>query len=172
MALDAYMTIKGNKQGDISQGASSVQSAGLGAKHEKHENEITVIGFSSSIFKPRDPKSGAPSGARVHEPVVFTKVFDKSSPKLWQALAAGEQLEIEIKFFRADTSGLGEPEEFFQIKFEKALLCGGKGNLPLTVNAQNDHLRPMDEWSFTYEKVTWTHKVGGNVEGTDTWQAA
>ncbi|CAN1523018.1 Hcp Type VI protein secretion system component Hcp (secreted cytotoxin) [Rhabdaerophilaceae bacterium] len=171
MALDAYMTIKGNKQGDISAEASSIKSAGLGAKFEKHGNTITVVGFTSSIDKPRDPKSGAPSGARVHNPVTFTKLFDKSSPLLWQALATGEQLEVEIKFYRADTSGLGEPEDFFEIKWEKALLCGGKSYLPLTVNPQNDHLRQMEDWSFTYEKVTWKHSKA-STEGTDSWQAA
>ncbi len=171
MALDAYMTIKGKKQGDIAKEASTVKSFGQGAKFDKHGDTITVVAFTSGIVKPRDPKSGAPSGARIHQPANFTKVFDRSSPLLWQALATGEQLEVEITFFRADTTGLGEPEEFFTIKFEECLLCEGKSYLPLTVNQANDHLRTMEDWAFTYSKVTWKHSKS-STEGTDSWQAA
>lgn len=172
MALDAYMTIKGQKQGDISSEASTVKSAGAGAKFDKHGNEITVLAFTSNVINPRDPKSGTNTGARIHQPVTFTKVFDRSSPLLWQALATGETLtEVVVKFFRPDTAGLGEPEEFFEYKWEGCKLCEGKSYLPLTVAQGNDHLRPMEDWSFTYEKVTWKHSKA-STEGTDSWQSA
>ncbi|GJE40229.1 Hcp family type VI secretion system effector [Methylobacterium persicinum] len=172
MALDAYMTIKGQKQGDISSEASTIKSAGAGAKFDKHGNEITVLALVGAVVNPRDPKSGVTSGARVHQPVTFTKLTDRSSPLLWQALAKGETLtEISCKLYRPDTAGLGEPEEFFEYKWENAKLCEGKSYLPLTVDASNDHLRPMEDWSFTYEKVTWKH-TKASTEGEDSWQAA
>ncbi len=87
MALDAYMTIKGQKQGTISSEAGTIRSAGSGAKYDKHGDEIAVLAFTSNVINPRDPKSGFTSGARIHQPVVFTKLMDRSSPLLWQALA-------------------------------------------------------------------------------------
>ncbi len=171
MALDAYMTIKGQRQGVISLEAGTIKSSGSGAKYDKHADEIAVLGFTSSVINPRDPKSGFTSGARIHQPVVFTKLVDRSSPLLWQALAKGETLtEIVCKFYRPDTAGLGEPEEFFEYKWENAKFCDGKSYLPLTVDAKNDHLRPMEDWSFTYEKVTWKH-TKASTEGQDSWQA-
>ncbi|MGC0600754.1 type VI secretion system tube protein TssD, partial [Escherichia coli] len=86
------MTIKGQKQGDISSEASTIKSAGSGAKFDKHGNEITVLALVGAVVNPRDPKSGVTSGARVHQPVTFTKLTDRSSPLLWQALAKGETL--------------------------------------------------------------------------------
>lgn len=172
MALDAYMTIEGEKQGDISKEASTIKSAGAGAKFDKHGDEITILALTSGVINPRDPKSGTTTGARIHQPVSFTKVFDRSSPLLWQALATGEKLKtITCKFFRPDTSGLGEPEEFFEYKWENAKLCEGKSYLPLTVQQANDHLRPMEDFSFTYEKVTWKH-TKASTEGTDSWQSS
>ncbi|NOR56491.1 MAG: type VI secretion system tube protein Hcp, partial [Sulfurovum sp.] len=55
---------------------------------------------------PYSPLSGQPSGQRVHAPYVVTKVLDKASPLLMNALVTGETLtKIEIKKYRTNYEG-------------------------------------------------------------------
>jgi type VI secretion system secreted protein Hcp len=171
MAMDGYMTIKGQKQGDITKGANSVKSAGLGAKHEKHENELTVYEVKTKITNARDPKSGQTTGTRIHHPVTFLCGIDRTSPMLWQALATGETLQVSCKFYRPDTSGMGEPEEYFQMEWENCKLCEGEAVSPSTIDPNNDGKADFEQWSFTYEKVRWKH-LKDNTEGEDSWQRA
>ncbi|MCV5665413.1 type VI secretion system tube protein Hcp, partial [Escherichia coli] len=63
---------------------------------------------------PRDPQSGQPTGQRVHRPLVVTKVQDRSSPLLFNALVSGEKLpECLIRFYR--TSVQGKQEHYYSI---------------------------------------------------------
>ncbi|XSC42410.1 type VI secretion system tube protein TssD [Bradyrhizobium sp. RDT10] len=104
MSLEAYMTIKGKKQGDISKDASKPVSIGqVGKSDAGKQGKITVVAFTSGIIVPRDVTSGVATGARNHQPVLFTKFFDRASPLLWQALATNEVLEeVVCEFYRTD----------------------------------------------------------------------
>jgi hypothetical protein len=98
MPSPAYMSIEGVAQGNITAGANTADSMG-NRYQEGHEDEITVQGFKHEIIIPRDPQSGQPSGQRVHQPLIITKIYDKSSPLLYNALASGERLsKVEIKW--------------------------------------------------------------------------
>ena len=68
MALNAYLKLKGQKQGEIK---GSVTQKG-------REDKIMVIAVSHEIISPRDPASGLPTGKRMHKPFVITKELDKS----------------------------------------------------------------------------------------------
>ena len=57
------------------------------------EDTILVQAVDHSIAIPRDTQTGLPTGKRVHHPMKITKMYDKSSPKLYQALVTGERLE-------------------------------------------------------------------------------
>lgn len=76
MALNAYLKLKGQKQGDVK---GSVTQKG-------RENKIMVIAVSHEVVSPRDMASGLPSGKRQHKPFLVTKELDKSSPLLYKAL--------------------------------------------------------------------------------------
>ncbi|WP_454915557.1 Hcp family type VI secretion system effector [Xanthobacter sediminis] len=165
MPQPAYITIKGKTQGPITDGAMTTKSVG-GIGRDDHENESIVEAFSSNVIVPRDPQSGQPSGSRVHQPATITKFMDKASPMLWQALATGETLEeITLKFYRTTN---GVDEHYFTIKWETALLVDGKGTIPNVLQPDNASLGHMEEWSFTYAKVTWTHEISG-TSGSDSW---
>ncbi|HNC96714.1 MAG TPA: type VI secretion system tube protein Hcp, partial [Myxococcota bacterium] len=58
MALQAYLTLKGQKSGEVK---GSVTQKG-------REGKIGVIAVSHSIVSPRDPQSGLPTGQRQHKP--------------------------------------------------------------------------------------------------------
>ena len=65
MALNAYLKLKGQKQGDIK---GSVTQKG-------REGKIMVIAASHDVLSPRDAASGLPTGKRMHKPFVITKVI-------------------------------------------------------------------------------------------------
>ena len=97
-AFDAIVLIEGATQGVI-EGEST---------REGREGSIPLLSFGASLIIPLDTQSGQPSGKR-YSPITFAKIFDKASPKLYQACATGERLsKVEFKFFRRAESGLDE----------------------------------------------------------------
>ena len=98
MAINAYLTLKGQKTGNI---AGSVIQKG-------REGSIMVIATSHEIVSPRDSASGMASGKRMHKPLVITKELDKSTPLLYQALCNNEKLvTFLLKFWRPAIAGQG-----------------------------------------------------------------
>ncbi|MGY3538145.1 type VI secretion system secreted protein Hcp [Bradyrhizobium sp. USDA 4515] len=170
VSLEAYLTIKGKKQGDISKDASKPDSIGQVAKGDAgKQGKITVVSFTSRIFLPRDATSGVATGARNHQPVVFTKFFDRASPLLWQALATNEVLEdVVCEFYRTDPGGMPQPQNYFKISWKNATLVEGMAYMPLTIDPKNNFYQNMEEWSFTYKEVKWEH-VPGSTSGEDKW---
>ncbi|MDQ0505575.1 Hcp family type VI secretion system effector [Xanthobacter agilis] len=167
MPQPAYISITGTKQGLISKGAFTSDSVG-NIWQEGHEDECIVQAFSSNVIIPRDPQSGQPTGSRVHQPATITKYQDKASPLLWQALSTGEVLsEVTLSFWRTSTAG--QQEKYFTIKWEDAVLVDGKGMIPNVLMSENSKLQDMEEWAFTYRKVTWTHEKAG-TSGSDDWR--
>ncbi len=168
MPTPAYMSIEGVTQGNITEGANTMDSMG-NRYQEGHENEVTVQAFKHEIIIPRDPQSGQPSGQRVHQPLVITKIFDKSSPLLYAALASGERLsEINIKWYR--TSMAGTQEHYFTHTLEDAMIVDIRGHSPNAQDPETAHFTHMEDVEFTYRKITWTHEVAG-TSGDDDWRA-
>ncbi|MFQ5773105.1 MAG: Hcp family type VI secretion system effector [Kiloniellaceae bacterium] len=168
MPTPAYMTIEGTTQGNITQGAFTEDSVG-NIWQEGHEDEILVQAFKHNVMIPRDPQSGQPSGQRVHQPVSVTKVFDKSSPLLYNALCSGELLpNVEIKWYR--TAGTGTQEHYFTIKLEDAVIVDIQGQMPNCQDPGNQSFTHLEEVSFSYRKITWNHEVAG-TSGSDDWRA-
>src|SRR5947209_2296857 len=96
MSQPAYLTLEGEKQGKIE---GSCDQKG-------REGTILVQAFSHEVFIPRDAQTGAPTGNRIHNPLTITKAYDKSSPKLYQALTSGEHMKtVEIKWWRINSKG-------------------------------------------------------------------
>lgn len=168
MPTPAYMTIKGKKQGDITSGTFTAESVG-NIWQEAHQDEILVQAFSHKIIIPKDPQSGQPSGQRVHQPLVITKVFDKSSPLLYAALTSGERLpECIIKWYR--TSPEGVQEHYFTHKLEDAVITRIEAIMPNCQDPGQSHFTHLEEVEFSYRKITWTHEVSG-TSGSDDWRA-
>ncbi len=154
--IPAYMSVEGEVQGEIE---GPVTAKG-------REGSILVYKFDHEIRVPTDP-TGLPTGRRVHSPIKIVKEFDKSSPKLYQALTTGENLKnVELKFYRATTGN--KQEHYFTIKLEDALIAGIKPFMPSSLEEQNVHYGHMEEISFTYQKIVWTYEPDG-VESEDSW---
>ena len=109
MPMPFHMTVEGQNQGSI-EGSCEQQG---------REGTILCQAYEHLISIPRDTQSGLPVGKRVHHPLTVTKVFDKASPKLAQALTSGERLTVELKWYRIDPTGV--EEHYFTIKLEEAI---------------------------------------------------
>ena len=168
MPIPAYIKITGAMQGEMTKGALSSDSVGTFAQ-ASHEDEILVQAIGLHVAKPVDSQSGQVTGVRQHKPVVFTKIMDKSSPLLWQALCSCEQLTIECTYFR--TSQAGKQEKYFTVKWSEALLVDGKAYYPLAISPDNAAIPHIEDWSFSYKKIEWTHQIAGTSAGDD-WNNA
>jgi len=106
----------------------------------------------------------------VHKPLTITKVFDKSSPLLYYALTSGERLtKCELKWYR--TSMDGRPEHYFTTALEDAIITNIHAYMPNCQDPGLSHFTHLEDVSFTYRMITWTHEVGG-TEGSDDWRTA
>ena len=167
MPTPAYITIEGETQGPITQGAFTPESIG-NIFQEGHEDESFVQAFEHIVTLPRDPQSGQPSGQRVHKPFTFTKALDKASPLLYNALTAGEVLSTcELKFYRTSTAG--KQEHFFTIALEDAIVVDINLKMPNAQDPAQAHFTQLEKVALSYRKITWTHEIAG-TSGSDDWR--
>jgi type VI secretion system secreted protein Hcp len=168
MPTPAYLTIEGTKQGPITQGTLTAESVG-NIWQEAHKDEILVEAFKHELLIPTDPQSGQPTGQRVHQALVITKVYDKSSPLLYTALTTGERLsKVQIKWYR--TTPEGTQEHYFTHELEDAVIVDLKAYMPNCQDPKQAHFTHLEDIAFTYRKISWTHVAGG-TSGSDDWRA-
>jgi type VI secretion system secreted protein Hcp len=166
MPIPAYMSVEGVTQGLITDGALSEDSVGS-LYQEGHDDEFMVQAFEHKIFIPRDVQSGQPSGTRLHQPLTITKMFDKSSPLLYQALVTGESLTCRIRWFR--TSAEGTQEHYFTHELQGAAVVDMESIMPNCQDPSHAHFTHLERCSFSYSTITWTHEIAG-IEGNDDWR--
>jgi type VI secretion system secreted protein Hcp len=168
MPTPAYLTVEGATQGAITEGAFTEASVG-NVYQEGHENEILVQAFDHILQVPTDVQSGQPTGQRRHGAMVVTKVFDKSSPLLYTALATGEKLnKCVLKWYR--TSVAGTQEHYFTTELEDAIVTSIKAKMDNCQDPAKAHFTHLEEVSFTYRRITWTHEASG-TSGADDWRS-
>lgn len=153
-----FISIEGDQQDLITKGASSMDSIG-NLFLETHQDEIIGLGLSHGILIPTDA-AGQPTGSKVHGQLSISKYFDKCGPLLYQALITGENLIVEIKFYRTTMDGTNE--HYFTIKLDDAMI--------VNIRSQSAIGQHAEEVSFVYETITWTHEVV-NTNSTDTWNS-
>ncbi len=157
MPMPCHMTLSGEKQGKID-GSCEMQG---------RENTILVYQLDHDIHIPRDVYSGLASGKRVHGPLTITKMYDKSSPKLYQALCTGEHMkDVTLKFYRINKQGV--EEHYFTTSLEDAIVVEVKPYMPITFAADSEPYGHMEQVGFTYKKIKWTWEPNG-IEAEDSW---
>ncbi len=156
MALNAYLKVTGEEQGDI-KGSATVKG---------REGRIVVIACSHDIDSVRDPESGLATGRRRHTPLILTKELDRSSVPLRQALVANETLTFwELQFWRAMTRGT--EKQHFTIRLLNARVDSLSIELANTRNPETSKLPEMERVAFSYEKIEWIWTDGLVAE--DAW---
>jgi type VI secretion system secreted protein Hcp len=159
MALNAYMKIKGETQGDI---AGSVTQAG-------REDTIMVIGVSHEVVSPRDAASGLPTGKRQHKPITVTKEVDKSSPLLMNVLVNNENItDLRLDFWQPSTTG--QEFQFYTIELKNASIAGIRTEMLNNKYPENMQHKEREHVSICYQKIIWTFQDGG-ITAEDDWEA-
>lgn len=159
MPMPAHMTLEGEAQGTIE---GSCEMSG-------REGTILVEAFEHTVRIPRDPQSGLSTGKRVHEAMKVVKVYDKSSPKLYQALCQGEHMKnVTIKWYRIDPSG--QEQHYFTHTLEDAIIVSIHPWMPNCLDATTESFTHMEDVMFTYKKIRWTWEIDG-IESEDSWLA-
>lgn len=164
MGLMAYMSLKGQKQGDIK---GSITQKG-------REGKIGVIAMSHEIVSPRDAATGLPTGKRQHKPFVITKELDKSSPLLYNALVNNENIsEWELQFWTPQLSaatGVGAEKQHYTIKLINANIASIDFRMLNNKNPELMRYAEYEEVAFTYQKIEWTW-VDGGIMAMDDWES-
>jgi len=157
MPMPAHMTLEGEKQGAIE---GSCEMSG-------REGTILLDAFDHTVRIPRDPQSGLSTGKRVHEAMKVVKVYDKASPKLYQALCQGEHMKVvTIKWYRIDPSG--QEQHYFTHTLTNAIVVSMHPWMPNCLDPLTESFTHMEEVMFTYQKIRWTWEIDG-VESEDSW---
>jgi len=159
MALNAYLKLKGQTQGNIQ---GSVTQKG-------REGKIMVIAVSHEIVSPRDPASGLPTGKRMHKPFVITKELDKSSPLLYNVLVNNENVnEWELQFWQPSATGV--EFQHYTVRLTNANIASIHFRMLNNKNPDLMKYAEYEEIAFTYQKIEWTWTQGG-ITAQDDWEA-
>lgn len=156
MGLNAFVKVKGKKQGDI-KGSSEI---------DKHKDEIEVWGWNHEVLSPRDAASGAPTGKRQHKPMTITKPVDKASPLLMNAMVNNEELET-VKMVIYRPSPAGEEEHYYSIELQRASVSTIRQEQLNNKYPENMQHPFREHISFTYQKIIWTWEIDGIVSEDD-----
>ena len=158
MALNAYLRLKGETQGDI---LGSVTQAG-------REDSILVIATSHELISPRDAASGLPTGKRQHKPFVITKEVDKASPMLYYSLTNNENIvNWELQFWQPSKSG--KEMQHYTIKLHNASIAGIRHEMLNNKYPENMQHKEREHVSFVYQKIEWIW-VDGGISSEDDWE--
>ena len=159
MALNAYLTLKGDTQGDIK---GSVTQAG-------REDSIMVIATQHEVVSPRDAASGLPTGKRQHKPFVITKEIDKSTPLLMKCLVDNENIGTwRLDYWQPSPSG--KEVQHYSVELASASVAGVRSEMLNNKYTENMSHKEREHVSFCYQKITWTWQDGG-VTADDNWEA-
>jgi type VI secretion system secreted protein Hcp len=158
MALNAYLRLKAEKQGDIK---GSVTQKG-------REDAIQIIGYSHEIVSPRDAASGLPTGKRQHKPLVITKEIDKSSALLYDVLTNNENIQsFRLDFYQPSKQGI--EKQHFTIQLFNANIASIRSEMLNNRYPENMQHDLREHVAFTYQKISWTWQDGG-VMSEDDWE--
>lgn len=155
-AETVHLYLKSN--GEDIQGESTQTSLG-------RANSIECLSFKMGGAMQLVAASGAPSGRRTYEPIVFRKRIDKSSPLLWRALSRNEVIEGSFRFFRQSPDGT--TEHFFTIELGSGRISAIRTISPDTVDPATAKQPPYEEVSIVFQTIRWTYVKGG-VQHQDT----
>lgn len=161
MPFNAYLTLKGQRQGEIH---GPVTLPG-------RENTMLVHSFSHQITSPRDPASGLATGRRQHQPLQILKEIDKASPLLLAAFVSNETLvDWALQFWEtAADAGGGEKREY-TIRLTNASIASIRESMNDNEDPVAGTLPLREEISFTYQKIEWIW-ADGEVTAEDSWEA-
>jgi type VI secretion system secreted protein Hcp len=158
MALNAYLSLTGQRQGPI---RGSVTQKG-------REGKIMIIGVMHEIVCPRDPSSGLPTGKRIHKPLTLLKEVDRSSPLLYLVLTSNENIsDARLEFWTPTPTGT--ERQHYTVRLTNANISGIVLKMANVRSPKLSKIPEYEEVSLTYQKIEWTWNEGG-LTAADDWE--
>jgi type VI secretion system secreted protein Hcp len=161
MAVRFFATVIGAKQGTFKPEGTQ---GGLG------KGKIPGVDFAYGVEAPHDAASGAGSGKRQHQPVIFTKEWGAASPQFYQAVFTNEVLtSVTFEFIVVGADGKEVIDHTIKLtnatisEVEQSLQNGQAGG-PLVDS------RDLQSIFFYFQKIDIT-SVSGGTEAIDDWEA-
>ena len=110
-ALNAYLTVKGQKQGTLK---------GMSAREK---DATTVVAFKHDIMSPRDAASGLATGKRMHKPYTITIEVGPGVAPQWKSAAATGEVFSEATLTLLTNPPAGKPATVFEtVKVKNAVV--------------------------------------------------
>ena len=161
-SADTYLTLLGERQGQIKGGVNQKGKEGM----------IAVYAFHHEITSPRDVASGMATGKRTHKPVVITKEVDVSSTKLFNAMVSNERLkQVVINFWHPRSMGpagsTGVETNYYRITLTNATISSISHDKPGT---SETNAIIFERVEMVYEKIEWQYLEGSNSTTADDWR--
>ncbi|MFO0651556.1 MAG: type VI secretion system tube protein TssD [Polyangiales bacterium] len=161
MAETVHLYLKAN--GSDIQGQSTQTSLG-------RENSIECVYYEQAVQTAREAGSGMATGRRQYEPLLIRKRIDKSTPLIAKALVENAVIDADFKFFRPNPTGDGTTEQFYTVSLKQGRVSSQKQWSPDTIVPATSTEPPLEEVSFVFHTISWTHTNGG-ITHEDTWDA-
>ncbi|WP_329911739.1 Hcp family type VI secretion system effector [Serratia quinivorans] len=157
MAIPVYLWLKDDGGADI-KGSVNVKD---------REGSIEVVAQEHCVYIPTDNNTGKLTGARIHQPFLFTKEIDSSSPYLYKAVTTGQTLKsAEFKWYRINDAG--QEVEYFNTKLENVKIVKVVPVMYDIKDASKEKHGHLETIALRYEKIIWTYK-DGNIIHSDAW---
>jgi len=126
------------------------------------EDTIQCASFTYQLVAPRDAATGKLAGRRQHGPVTITKRIDQTTPRLLKALCKSEPVnEALFMFYRPAATSGGAEEKYYSVKLKNGSITGIRQYGEQTVVAGQAEVLMMEEISFVFQTITWTHELNG-----------
>lgn len=133
------------------------------------EDSIECTSFESIVKAKRDAASGMATGRRVFDPLLIRKRIDKATPLISKAMCNNEKIHGVFRFFRPNPAGDGTTEQFFTVEIDEGRIAGQKIVSPDVMRSDEATDFPLEEVTFTFNKITWTHEPKGPSH-VDSWR--
>jgi type VI secretion system secreted protein Hcp len=158
-ALNAYLTIKGQKQGTL-KGSSA---------HEK--DATTVVSFSHDITSPRDAASGLSTGKRMHKPISVTiEVNSQSSPDWHDAALKNAVLPVVTLTLLTHPAAGQSAKVFETVNLKNAVITKlqeGLSDAPASAAEKDRYLR----LTIDYQQLNTVVVKSDGTTVNDEWSA-
>jgi len=135
---------------------------------DKHKDWIEVLGLGHEIVQPasttKSSAGGGTTGRTQHGDFAFTKLVDKSSPKLSEAASNGKHLsKVKLEMCRAG----GSQVKYYEITLQQVIvsrvqLSHSNGN----GNGTADESFPTETVHLNYGTIEWTYTQQKRTDGS------
>jgi type VI secretion system secreted protein Hcp len=134
---------------------------------KQRKDTCLIIAYEHEVISPRDAATGLSTGKRQHKPFRITKEIDRSTPMFFSALTRNE-IMTEVLFQHFYTTKEGVETLLYTVKLINANLSGIRSWMHNTKDESTKALGYLEEISFTYERIEWSHEVG-STSAVDDW---